>query len=244
MKLKLLLWSSIIIGSIYMLLFPNSETSNNLKSDDLENISNQNIVFEKEEENIVILSNEKLISNAITEQKEENINKNETKVEKEKEVKKKTKETVSYEPEIQVVQEVSIPKVDEKPNIIEEKPIKEEKEETIEQKQETRQETQPKEETKKENQDLIIPTTKEEYKYNDEMTQRIINIINSNPSTYMISDGYEIKIDSSITGLTNQFTFSETRVINMITYKAGTIKVYAQDYYLNGEYLFTECYLF
>ncbi len=84
----------------------------------------------------------------------------------------------------------------------------------------------------------------EEYRYNDSMTQTIVSIINNNPSQYMVQDGFSVVVDSSITSLTNQFTFSEQRVINKISMKAGTIKVYAQDYYLNGEFLFTECYIF
>ena len=59
----------------------------------------------------------------------------------------------------------------------------------------------------------------------------------------MISDGYTVVVDSSIIPLTNQFTFTKERVKNKILYKAGTIKVYAQDYYVGGQYLFTECYI-
>lgn len=100
-------------------------------------------------------------------------------------------------------------------------------------------------EPKKENNVENVPSVVgEEYKYNDSMTQTIVNIINNNPSQYMIQDGFSVVVDSSITSLTNQFTFSEQRVINKISAKAGTIKVYAQDYYLNGELLFTECYIF
>lgn len=92
---------------------------------------------------------------------------------------------------------------------------------------------------------VVTPTAPtEEYKYNDSMTQTMINIINSNPSQYMQMDGFNVVIDSSITALTNQFTFTEERVKNKIANKAGTIKVYAQDYYCNGELLFTECYIF
>lgn len=87
-----------------------------------------------------------------------------------------------------------------------------------------------------------VPT--EEYRYNDAMTQTIVNIINSNPSEFMKQDGFNVVVDSSITSLTNQFTFTEERVKNKVLYKAGTIKVYAQDYYCNGELLFTECYIF
>ena len=100
-------------------------------------------------------------------------------------------------------------------------------------------------EPEKENNAENVPSVVgEEYKYNDNMTQTIVNIINNNPSQYMIQDGFSVVVDSSITSLTNQFTFSEQRVINKISAKAGTIKVYAQDYYLNGELLFTECYIF
>lgn len=81
------------------------------------------------------------------------------------------------------------------------------------------------------------------YVYNAEMTQRIVDIINSNPSEFMKTYGFTVSIDSSITSLTNQFTFFENRVIEKIQSKFGTIRVYAQDHYLNGEYLFTECFI-
>lgn len=86
-------------------------------------------------------------------------------------------------------------------------------------------------------------TQKDTYVYNAEMAQRIVDIINSNPSQYMQQYGFTVSIDSSITSLTNQFTFFENRVIEKIASKAGNIRVYAQDYYCNGEYLFTECYI-
>ena len=81
------------------------------------------------------------------------------------------------------------------------------------------------------------------YVYNAEMTQRIVDIINNNPSEFMKTYGFTVSIDSSITSLTNQFTFFENRVIEKIASKAGNIRVYAQDHYLNGEYLFTECFI-
>ena len=123
-------------------------------------------------------------------------------------------------PEISVAQETTInkPKENSIPNL-NDKPI---------------EDTQTQVET--------IPT--EEYRYNDSMTQTIVNIINNNPSSYMLQDGYTVLIDSSIVTLTNQFTFTEQRVINKISQKAGTIRVYAQDYYFNGEFLFTECYIY
>ena len=164
-----------------------------------------------------------------------------------KEVAKKTEVVIPEEKVIETVQEVSIPVVENtNKEIIENNPVKKEE------KKETVKPEVPKEEPK---QEPVIPETKpevnvpavqppsEEYRYNEAMTQQIINIINSNPSQFMISDGYTVVVDSSIIPLTNQFTFTEERVKNKILYKAGTIKVYAQDYYVGGQYLFTECYI-
>lgn len=167
-----------------------------------------------------------------------------------KQVKKEVAKTEVVIPEemvIETVQEVSIPIVENtNKEIIENNPV--EKEEI----KETVQPEIPKEEPK---QEPGIPKTKpevnvhaqqpptEEYRYNDAMTQQMISIINSNPSQFMISDGYSVVVDGSIVTLTNQFTFTEERVKNKILYKAGTIKVYAQDYYVGGQYLFTECYI-
>ena len=83
----------------------------------------------------------------------------------------------------------------------------------------------------------------EEYKINEKKIAEIRNIINSNPSENMKLYGYEIVVDSSITEVTTQFTFTEKRVKDKIAWKFGTIRIYAQDYYRNGQYITTECYL-
>ena len=83
----------------------------------------------------------------------------------------------------------------------------------------------------------------EEYKINEKKIAEIRNIINSNPSEDMKLYGYEIVVDSSITEVTTQFTFTEKRVKDKIAWKFGTIRIYAQDYYRNGKYITTECYL-
>lgn len=83
----------------------------------------------------------------------------------------------------------------------------------------------------------------EEYKINEKKIAEIRNIINSNPSEDMKLYGYEIVVDSSITEITTQFTFTEKRVKDKIAWKFGTIRIYAQDYYRNGQYITTECYL-
>lgn len=83
----------------------------------------------------------------------------------------------------------------------------------------------------------------EEYKINEKKIAEIRNIINSNPSEDMKLYGYEIVVDSSITEVTTQFTFTEKRVKDKIAWKFGTIRIYAQDFYRNGQYITTECYL-
>ena len=86
-------------------------------------------------------------------------------------------------------------------------------------------------------------TKKEEYKRNDIMILKIKQTIENNATEDMKKYGYEIVIDSSIKNLTNQFTYSEIRVINNIKYSFGTIKIYAEDYIVNGNLIMTECYI-
>ena len=83
----------------------------------------------------------------------------------------------------------------------------------------------------------------EEYKTNDAMINAIKNVINSNQSEDMKIYGYNIVIDSSIVNITSQFTYTEQRVIDKIKYKFGTIKIYVRDYYNNGEFICTQCYI-
>ena len=49
--------------------------------------------------------------------------------------------------------------------------------------------------------------------------------------------------DSSIVDQTSEFTFTEERMIGKIKYKFGTIKIYARDYYKNGVYQYTQCFM-
>lgn len=94
--------------------------------------------------------------------------------------------------------------------------------------------TQPKEEPKKD---------EHTYKYNATITEKIKQDIENNKSEYMKQYGYNIVVDQSIVTQTNQFTYTNNRVKDMIKYKFGTIKVYARDYYLNGNYMYTEAYI-
>lgn len=83
----------------------------------------------------------------------------------------------------------------------------------------------------------------EEYKTNDTMINTIRNVINSNQSEDMKLYGYNIVVDSYIVDVTSQFTYTEQRVIDKIKYKFGTIRIYARDYYNNGQYICTQCYI-
>lgn len=87
------------------------------------------------------------------------------------------------------------------------------------------------------------PVKKEEFKPNMAMANQMVEIIKANPSQFMNDYGYSVVIDKSIIEQTNQFTFTKQRVIDKISKKAGTIKVYAQDYYVDGKLVWTECYL-
>lgn len=81
------------------------------------------------------------------------------------------------------------------------------------------------------------------YKYNSSIVNKITNDIKNNESEYMKKYGYNIVVDESIVNLTNQFTYTTNRVKDKIINKFGTIKIYARDYYLNGDYMYTEAYI-
>lgn len=86
-------------------------------------------------------------------------------------------------------------------------------------------------------------TTGDKEVRNDTMINKIRQTIQNNETADMKNYGYQIIVDSSIKNLTNQFTFSESRIINFIRFKFGTIKIYAEDWYKNGQYTMTACYI-
>lgn len=87
------------------------------------------------------------------------------------------------------------------------------------------------------------PVKKEEFKENSNMINTIKNVINNNQSEDMKNYGYNIVVDSSIVDITSQFTYTQQRVIDKIAWKFGTIRIYARDYYCNGQYVWTECFI-
>lgn len=117
--------------------------------------------------------------------------------------------------------------------------VKQDTKSTINNSQSLKQEENKKEQTADKENKII----EEEWKVNQNKINEIITIINNNPSEDMLLYGYNVVVDSSIVELTNEFTFSEKRVKDKIKYKFGTIKIYVRDYYKNGQYVTTECYL-
>ena len=171
----------------------------------------------------------------------------------------KTDESISSQEEVEQTPVVeNTPEVKQKkpstPSItaIQEKPIVEVKQESTEIKENNNNNTP---QTKEESIQTVPETPKyevikeqpviigEEYKTNDAMINTIKNVINSNQSEDMKLYGYNVVVDSSIIDITSQFTYTEQRVIDKIKYKFGTIRIYARDYYNNGEYICTQCYI-
>lgn len=106
-------------------------------------------------------------------------------------------------------------------------------------------ETPKKEEIKEDSKptQTTTPANTEKYVRNDEIINRIRSVMQNNESDFMKQYGYNIVVDSSIKEQTNQFTYTENRVKSYITYKFGTIRIYAEDYYVNGNLIMTECYI-
>lgn len=86
-------------------------------------------------------------------------------------------------------------------------------------------------------------TYTENWVRNDAMIETIRQAIINNESEPMKTYGYTIVVDSSIKSLTNPFTFTEKRLNRLLSTACGTIKIYAEDYYVNGEYIMTDSYV-
>lgn len=124
------------------------------------------------------------------------------------------------------------------------------KKETKEEVQEIKQEQQKSEKIIENNNQNIdkkeetkTETKIEEYKQNTEMINRMKTFIQNNPSDNMKEYGFNVIVDSSIVDLTNQFTYTDQRMKNFLSLRCVTIKIYAQDYYYNGNLVMTECFI-
>lgn len=83
----------------------------------------------------------------------------------------------------------------------------------------------------------------EEYKVNNDIINKMKNYILNNPSEDMKNYGFEVVVDTSITEQTNQFTYTEQRMRDKLNLRFGTIRIYALDYYCNGNLVMTECFI-
>ena len=211
---------------------------------------NENNVEETQQ--VAEIINDKIVAQSVSNDKQtiENIDvsvkKETTKKEKKAEDKKEQKQVVSKvskdttkEQKEEIKTEIKKEPVVEKQETIE---VKEEKK--VEEVVETKKEETPivkQEEIKKE--EIKQEVITEEYKINNQMINNLKEVIKNNETEDMKNYGYEIVVDSSIVELTNQFTYTEYRVKNKLTYKYGTIRIYARDYYYNGSYITTQCFI-
>lgn len=221
------------------------ETTNENPIEDIpveEMSTNNKVVSSSEDErlidkNSIIIKTEEKPKQEEIKKQETTVNNNIIPVEETKKEQSIDKITIAEEPmqdEQPKEQETVVQKQPTK-DLEQEAPVQTPKEEN--KKEESKVEEQ--EETKVEQEKKNI----EEYKINQEMINRIKTIIENNETEDMKTYGYEIVVDSTIPELTNEFTFTEKRVINKITWSCGVIRIYARDYYFNGNYVSTQCFI-
>ena len=228
---KIIIVLIILVGNFVNLYYMGQnveqESEQDLSIADFENVQSENSIIEEKQEvlNIVDTNEAKEIENKVNNSKQENSEVATYSVTNTIKKEANNQKNIVQENNNQVVDEVNT-------DIVKQNEIENNKDSAIN--KEIPQEKVLVEEN-------TAPT--EEYKINEKKIAEIRNIINSNPSEDMKLYGYEIVVDSSITEITTQFTFTEKRVKDKIAWKFGTIRIYAQDYYRNGQYITTECYL-
>lgn len=114
------------------------------------------------------------------------------------------------------------------------------------------QETQQKEENKQEEQETSQEEDKQEIEEKEETTsQEIVREVKRNDTyiqkikeyiTTNDKSSYSIVVDSSIINNTDGFTYSEFNLSGYIGCYS-VYRIYAQDYYVNGQYVETRCYI-
>ena len=204
------------IVTINDLIVENKTIEEVFKEDKVDNVEKvEEKIQEKSEKHTEVATNKVVTTKVEKKEKNDIIKKTEEKVieQPKKEIKEQTKEEKKEE----IVEQVKKENVEQ----VVEQPKEEKKEEIIE---------KPK-------------TLKEEYRENTELINKIKNIIKNNETEDMKMYGYDIVVDSTIPEMTNEFTFSEQRVINKLAWKFGTIRIYVRDYYCNGTYISTQCFI-
>ena len=221
------------------------QDNSNVQESTINELSNQNAILEN------IIAENSVIENTVTATNDDVQEKSET--QKAPEVKKETsskiqtksaesKETESKKESTNKLQEQSKTKTETTTPTPKKATTQVQTQTTTQaQSQNTQEKNTPEKPTQ-----TITEKAKDEEKYvrNDAMINKIKQVITNNESEYMKEYGYTIVVDSSIKENSNQFTFTETRVKAYITHRFGTIKIYAEDYYRNGQLIMTECYIF
>lgn len=112
-----------------------------------------------------------------------------------------------------------------------------------EEKQNAVQQPQEKQEEKNETKQEVVQQPVREVRRNDEMIQKIKNYISTHETERMKKYGYSFVVDPEVVKITHPFTYSEFNM-NSCLNRTGEYRVYAQDYYYNGKYVETQCFVY
>ena len=257
-------WNTDIIGKIYILIilfivivatitvvtrYKNASTNQVVKDEQNEIIQDADLM----EQNTTIDNTITVAEVEVEDIDEDDVK---TKVETKKEEKstistdnKSTQQTTSKEDAKETVNKEQTSNNETQINKKEE--IKQEEKETqqeVNKQQEQKQETENKQDSKQEQQETNKQEDKQqeveeeqetirEVKRNDTYIQMIKDYITTNDKS-----DYSIEVDPSVVNTSYGFTYSE---FNLSGYIGGysVYRIYAQDYYVNGEYVETRCYI-
>ena len=120
--------------------------------------------------------------------------------------------------------------------------VSSQKEEQVQQTQESTENTQVKQEESKPVQE-VVQQPKIEVKRNDEMIQKIKTYISTHETERMKKYGYSFVVDPNVVNYTNPFTYSEYNMATCLDL-TGEIRIYARDYFYNGKFVETQCFVY
>lgn len=260
-------WNTDIVGKTYILIilfimivatitvitrYKNADTNqvvNEQKNEVIQevDVSEQNIISD---DSIIVAEIEENIKNEIIEETPKDTTKNNVETQEKQKTtintaktdNKSTEQTKSKEETKETVDKEQIN--NDTAQIINKKDeVKQEEQQTqVQEKEDSNQEQQEtnKQEDKPEIEEKEDTTSQEivrEVKRNDTYIQKMKNYITTNDKS-----SYSIVVDESIVNNTYGFTYSE---FNMSGYLGcySIYRIYAQDYYVNGEYVETRCYI-
>ena len=89
----------------------------------------------------------------------------------------------------------------------------------------------------------VVQQPVREVKRNDEMIQKIKTYISTHETERMKKYGYSFVVDPEVVKITHPFTYSEFNM-NSCLNRTGEYRIYAQDYYYNGKYVETQCFVY